>query len=186
MTQVCKICSSPKRLSIDREIVRGGNLAKIARDYDVSSNSLYLHAKVHVSRQLARAADTRLFIEGNELLDVIQKIIQRAENIFRRNYNKGADVTALRALDSQRNTIQLLNNISAQVLAAKKLEHDMAKERSGENKEQLQAEYSRKLRSLTYEEMLVYQRLADKLMEQTDDIIIRGGRVLKRNGTVRD
>ncbi len=55
MTQVCQICSHSKRLELDRSIVQGGNLSKIAKKFDVPYQSLYRHTQEHVSRQLAQA-----------------------------------------------------------------------------------------------------------------------------------
>jgi hypothetical protein len=181
MSQSCIICNHPKRLEIDRKIVEGTNLKKIARDYEVPYHSLYPHAQKHVSRQLAKAVETRLMIEGNELLETITKIIQRAENIFDRNYKKGFDVTALKALDSQRNTIQLLSNISAQLHQAKMAELALMKEKGGQTELQAREEYQEKLVVFNSEELLVYQRLINKLSNQNDDRIIKNSRVLVYN-----
>jgi hypothetical protein len=168
-------------LEIDRKIVEGTNLKKITRLFDVQYHSLYLHAQKHVSRQLAKAVETRLMIEGNELLEIITKIIQRAEDIFDRNYKKGADVTALKALDSQRNTIQLLSNISAQLHQAKMAELALTKDRRGESEAQIKQEYQEKLVIFSSEELLVYQRLINKLTNQNDDRVIKNSRVLVYN-----
>jgi hypothetical protein len=181
MANVCTICNHPNRLEIDRKIVEGLNLAKIAKEFHVPYHSIYQHSQKHITRQLLAVADKKLMIEGNELLETISKIITRAERIFRRNYNDKKDLLALKALDSQRNTIQLLSNISAQLHAAKIAELQLAKD-SGEDKQaQLEQEYQNKIQILSIEELKVYQRLQNKILHQNSDIIILDSKVRRLN-----
>jgi hypothetical protein len=179
MTNVCAICSHKRRLEIDREIVQGKNLSKIARDYDVSYDSVFNHSKVHISRQLAKALEQKMQIEGNNLMETIQSILDRAEDIFQRNYDAGKDLTALKAIDSIRNTIQLLNNISAQLHAAKMAELQLEKENLGDNKQKESEQYMKLIKILSFDELLVYQRLIDKIGNQTTDKIILNSKVIE-------
>jgi len=81
----CKICSNPKRLQIDREIVSGGNLSSIAKKYSIPYNSLYNHAQSHISRQLVQAYRKKELEHNMDLLQRIDQIVARAEDIFHRN-----------------------------------------------------------------------------------------------------
>ena len=177
----CIICSGKDRIAVDKAILKGGNLRSISKEFNVPYQSLYAHSKNHIHRQLVRCVETQLAVEGNELMQVITKIIERADLIFERNFEAGHDLTALRALDSTRNTIQLLNNISAQVTANKKLEYEIAKETRGEGKEEQERLYREQLAILNMEELQVYQRINNKIVHQNADKIISGGRVLALN-----
>lgn len=181
MTQVCHCCTLARRLELDRQIVEGKNLAKLAKEFDVPYHSIYSHSRSHISRQLATVMENKQLAVGEELLETINKIITRAERIFKRNYIAKKDLLALKALDSQRNTIQLLSNIAAQLHSARVLELQLAKD-SGEDKEaQLQQEYQEKIAILSLEELFVYQRLVNKITNQNADIIISNDKVLKHN-----
>lgn len=181
MPNICQICQHKDRLEIDREIVQGTSLATIAKKYEVEYYSLYPHSKNHISRQLAQVAEKKLLIENEGLLDLIKSIITRAEDIFSRNYEKKNDNLALKALDSQRNTIQLLSNISAQLHAAKIAEIQLQKDLAGTGKEDIQRKFAENIQILNTEELLVFQRLNNKIAHQNNDLIINGNRVLVIN-----
>ena len=122
MSMVCKICSDPNRLEIDRAIVQNGNLSKIAKKYNVPYGSLYSHAQEHLSRQLVQALERKGIAESMNLMNRIDHILISAEKIFERNYAVGKDRTALKALGEQRSTIELLAKISAYLHEARAME----------------------------------------------------------------
>lgn len=181
MSHACHCCNLPKRLELDRLIVEGKNLSKLSKEFGVPYWSIYSHSKYHITRQLATIMEKKLVIEGSELMETITKIITRAERIFRRNYKAGNDLLALKSLDSQRNTIQLLSNISAQVSAAKTAELQLAKDNGEDKQAQREREYAEKIVILSTEELIVYQRLVNKLTNQNGDIIISNSKVLIPN-----
>jgi len=183
MPNVCTICTHPQRLEIDKKIVSGGStLAEIAKFYSIQSyHALWNHAQLHISRSLAKAAEKSMMIENNELMDIITRILKRTEDIFVRNYDNKRDLLALKALDSQRNTIQLLSNISAQVHAAKMCEIELARKNSGEEEEQRKLKYQEDLKVLTFDELEVYERFVNKLLHHNADIIVKDGRVMAHN-----
>ena len=181
MANVCTICNHPNRLEIDRKIVEGLNLAKIAKNFDVPYHSIYQHSQKHIHRQLAKVLENKQLAVGEELLETINKIITRAERIFKRNYVAKKDLLALKALDSQRNTIQLLSNIASQLHAAKMAELQLAKDNGEDKQAQLQAEYEQKIQILSLEELRVYQRLVNKVTNQNADKIISDRKVLIPN-----
>lgn len=181
MSNACRCCNLPKRLELDRQIVEGKNLAKIARQFDVSYQSIYQHSQKHITRQLAKVVEQKGFMEGDELLETIQSIITRADDIFTRNYEKEKDITALKALAEIRSTIQLLSNIASQLHASKIAELQLAKD-SGEDKQaQEEQKYFESLSIYSTEELKVYQRLLNKRLHQNGDKIISNDKVLKHN-----
>lgn len=172
MTMVCKCCTSPDRLNIDREIVQGGNLADISRRYAVPYDSLWVHSREHIARQLAQVYEKRQLAEKFDLLGKIDNIISRAERIFRRNYAAGKDNTALKALESQRSTIDMLARISYSLHQAKLAEVELLRQTSGEYDQQKQEEFQEGLKILTIPELKMFQRLQEKILNQSNEIII--------------
>jgi hypothetical protein len=170
MTMICKICSHTKRLKIDRDIVQGGNLTKIAKKYGVPYHSLYSHSKEHLSRQLVQAWEKKDLAESMNLMHRIDQIIIRADDIFQRNYDKEKDALALKALGEQRATIDLLGKISAYL-------HEI---RAMELQSQ-QGDYESRLRT---EEKEWTTKVFDRLSEAEVDIYIK--LVLKIHGDIDD
>ncbi len=132
MTMACKICNHPNRLEIDREVVKGTSTATIARNFDLNYNALSNHTMNHISRQLAQVWEKRALEENMNLLGRIDLIIQRAEDIFLRNYKARKDNIALKALDNQKNTMELLVKISYSLHQAKLAELEIQRHESGE------------------------------------------------------
>jgi hypothetical protein len=171
MSNACGICLHRRRLELDREIVRGVRLSELAVRFGVDYHSLRCHAKMHISRQLATVMAKKEITVGEELLETINKIITRAEAIFDRNYKDKKDFLALKALDSQRNTIQLLSNISAQLHAAKMAELELERKTAGTDEHSKELEWQRKIQVLTNRELKLYQRLTAKIINQNNDPI---------------
>jgi len=125
MANKCIVCSDLRRVKIDRAIVEQGNLAKIAETFDISYNSLYQHSKNHVSRQMSQAISTLQAEQSFDLVTRIDSIVNRCEDIFNRNYEAGLDLVALKSLDSQRATLELLAKISYNLSQSKQAEADL-------------------------------------------------------------
>jgi len=116
MPRVCIICNHPNRLDIDRLLVQGHGYQKIANIYGVSWQSVRNHAQGHLSRQLVQAYEKKSEAWAMDLLDHLRDIVNKAEAIFQRNYDKNtttSDIVALNALREQRGTFELLAKIVA-------------------------------------------------------------------------
>ena len=181
MTQICHICTHSQRLAIDRAIVEGSGLTNIAKKYNVPYHSLYAHSKTHITRQLLKVMETKGFMEGGELLKTIDDIVIKAKDILNRNYDKGRDVIALKAIDSIKGTVQLLANISAQLHAERIAEAQLAKDNGEGDREQEEQKYFESLQVYSMEELKVYQRLTNKRLHKNADIIICDNKVLRPN-----
>lgn len=118
----CSVCNHSKRLEIDREIAQGKSYSGIARSYGLHNEAVRRHAENHLSRQLRQAYELKEREHGMDLLNRIDEILNKAESIFQRNYDKGKDKIALQALSEQRNTIELLAKVSYYLHEAKRLE----------------------------------------------------------------
>jgi hypothetical protein len=184
MSHACHICNHARRLEIDRLIVEGKNLAKLSKEFDVPYHSIYQHSQKHITRQLATVMGNKQLAIGEELLQTINEIITTAKVILKRNFekkDKDHDLVALKAVDSVRNTIQLLSNISSQLHSARMAELQLEKDQSGETEQQLKEQQQAALRILSNEELPVYLRLVNKVLNQNSDKIISNGKVLKPN-----
>lgn len=169
----CSICTHKARLEIDREIVNGKSLQSISRQFVVSSAAISHHSRAHLSHQLVRAYEQKELEESMNLLGRIDTILHHAENIFERNYAARHDVTALKALDSQRQTIDLLARISMFLHQAKAAELQAAQ---GDREAQRQAEAedlaSLMADRLTPAELELFEQLSARVRGEIDKPII--------------
>jgi hypothetical protein len=156
-------------LSIDREIVKGRGIAVIAREFHVNDGSLYNHSQNHVSRQLAKAWEQKELTEQFNLLSEIDDIIKKAKAIFDRNFAKGHDVTAIKALAEHRNTMELLAKISIALHEKLRIEEQETKASQTEKEK---AEFEDKLKVLTTSELEVLVKIQDKIARQDKNTII--------------
>lgn len=165
----CKICIHPNKLKMEREFIQGQPIIRVAQKYNVSYNSLYNHSQNHISRQLAQAWEKKDLDHSTDLLSRIDRIVDRAEKIFRRNYSAKKDSMALKALDSQRQTFELICKIQA-YMHANKLDED--KEQKQINYLQQAEEMEQALKILTPEEMDLYFQLQMKIERQDKEMKI--------------
>jgi hypothetical protein len=169
MPNVCIICNHRKRLEIDRELVTGKSKASIARQFNVSHDSLLHHESTHLSRQLVQAYEKKEALESLNLLERIDTLLHRAELIFQRNYDQKRDRTALKALSEQRNTIELLSKIAFALHQAKA--DELQNNRNLWESEQLQSQ-EQQLSILNDAELEMLEKLTAKISEQDSSIIV--------------
>lgn len=173
MSNPCRICLHINRVEIDREIVKGVALSKLAKDYRLTLSSLYHHAKEHISRQLVTAVKQKDFFESINLLEKIDSLLQNTQIIFERNFKAKKDITALKALSEQRSTFELLAKISFSLHQAKEMELESRKLESGETFEQMEQEIAEGLSILTDAELAIFIKLQNKIINQSTQIIIK-------------
>ena len=145
-------------------MVSGQVVLHLAKKYGVNEWAMYNHRNNHMSRQLIKAYEIKEQEHGLNLLERIDKIISRAERIFRRNYAAKRDGTALKALDSQRATFELLCKISAHLHAVRAQEQE---QNILEEEHHAEQDAAKALQILTNDELLVYRNIITKL--QTKD-----------------
>jgi transposase-like protein len=150
-------------IEINRQLVQGKSISAIAREYGVSTNSIAYHKENHLSRQLTQAYERKGLAESMDLLSRIDRIIDRAELIFTRNFAKeniSGDTLALKALGEQRSTIELLAKISAYLHEARLLE--LQNNQANFEQEQAAAEQEA-MKLLTTEELEILYYLNVKM-----------------------
>jgi hypothetical protein len=170
MARVCLICSQTSRLTYERQYLQGIPISRIASALGVSDDCVRNHMSNHLSRQLSTAMAKKDLDNNTDMLSEIDQIIKDAKTIFKRNFDKGADLTALKALDSQRATLELLCKISAYLHQTKLLE--LQEKQSGESQEE-ESDFAEKIKILTIPELVMLQRIQKKIDSQDrKDIII--------------
>jgi hypothetical protein len=176
MKQGCQVCTHPKRLEIDKMLLSGHSRSSISRLWGLSYNALYNHAHNHLTRQLATHMESVQLKSNIDLLSVIDDTLSKTEIIFKRNFEAGRDLTALKALDGTRATIQLLSGISSQLHQAKMMELDREREEQ-ERQEKKALAFQDELSILSFDELAVLERLHNKIKHRNQDVIIKDGRV---------
>lgn len=169
MAMKSAILSHPKRLEMDRAYLQGKSVASIGRDFDVSVDSLKYHFQHNLSRQLGTAMAKRELANNFDLLSEIDCIIMHTKEIFKRNFDLKKDVTALKALDSQRSTLELLSKISAYLHQTKLLE---LQEQQESTQQEQNADFSNRLEILTFDELQMLSKLQQKINSQDERIIV--------------
>ncbi len=164
MGMVCQACNSSKRIQIDRDIVQGKSYSGIARTYGLGIESVRLHAKNHLSKQLVRAWDTKELDESMDLMGRIDKMLSRAEKIFKRNYVAKKDNTALKALGEQRKVFELLSNISFQLHQARISELELMRREDGSHdRQEAEQLFQNVSEVLTDHELMLFSKLLEKI-----------------------
>lgn len=166
MSGVCTICNHNSRIEIDRSLASGISCQKIANEFGVDSQAVRRHRDNHLTRQLVTALEKKQLTESMALLSRIEGILVAADDIFRRNYEKGKDGLALKALAEQRSTIELLARIAAFLHENRAAELQSSKE--------AQAEAAREdLKTLSVDELHILRSLSLKAKSRDIDRRVR-------------
>jgi len=89
MGRVCQICSDNRRLAIDKELVKGGNMTKIAEKYAISYSSLANHKNAHLTRQLVTATRIREVTHLEGIASDISSVYYKVMNALTMAEKKG-------------------------------------------------------------------------------------------------
>lgn len=164
MSRTCDTCNNPMLVEINRLLVQGKSISEIARKYGVSNQSLAYHRDNHISRQLTQAWNRKEGIQAMGLMSDIESMVNKARLIFDRNFDAGKDLTALKALDSERGVFELLVKIAALYHEAKlmELQNDQSQFQAKFERE-AKVEYQNKLKLLSTDELKTYLYLVNKM-----------------------
>jgi len=169
MSNKSNILGHPNRLDMERLYLQGKTISSIAKDFGVSEDQLGYHMRNNLSRQLSSAMAKKELTSSMDMLSEIDSIIIHAKNIFKRNYDKGEDLIALKALDSQRSTFELICKISAYMHQTKLLELQEQQASASQEKDE---DFQDKIKILTMPELKMLLKIQDKLERQDRTIII--------------
>jgi len=169
MGNKCSICQHINKLDMEKQYLQGIPMSSISKKYGVQYNALLNHCHEHISRRLATNFNKQQLQQSFDLIGEIDSIISNVKDIFKRNYEKGKDETALRAISEHRNTLELLAKISAYLHESDKGGRE---QQEFEQEQSRQKEYRLSLAVFSRAELKMYCQLVEKRMNQTTELII--------------
>lgn len=176
MARQCQVCIHEKRFEIEQKMIRGINITTLAKEYNISYDSLYDHKKSHIPKSLLQVQEKLNLSERFDILTELEQIVSKTKDIFNLAYADEKYSTALKALDSQKGTYDVLCRMLALYQQTLALENENLKLKSGDNDEEREAEANRifteKIKVLTESELLILSKLQDKINNQSDEVII--------------
>jgi hypothetical protein len=101
MPRRCSICSHSKRRQIDSALASGDPIRGISRKYRVSEDALSRH-KSHVAEAVSRAAEKREENIGETILQRLENLCTKTENILAAAERSGDGRLALQAIKESR------------------------------------------------------------------------------------
>lgn len=192
----CKVCRSKEIRAINLQLIEGATLRDVAANFGVGVNSLFNHKKNHLPKTLIKGFELKKTTYNGELVQKVEEIeqtkisdsfdiqerfkflVDETLQIFEIAKKGGQNITALKSLDSLRNTYGLLIQVLDKIEAAKQLELQILKEKKEQSGENQNEQYAKNIQILNTEELIVLKRISNKIADQTDDTIILDGKVL--------
>jgi len=178
MPNICLVCNHVARKAIDRQLISGISPTRIAKEHGLNINSVINHRDRHLSTQLKTAMERKQLTEDFNLLERIDDLLTKAQDIFDRNYAKKRDHLALKALSEQRNTLELLSKISFALHEAKRLDEQQNEE---QNQYEQEIQLQHDLNVLTTPELELFNLLSQKLETQDKSMKIIPQKSVKSN-----
>jgi transposase-like protein len=115
----CSICGHPERTEIDRQVIAGSPIRKIAASFGITQQSLRRHADAHISRSVAAAASREQAevaeVRDASLLDQAREHHKRALAIMAKAYGSGDLRTALAGIREATRLLELQGRLLGQV-----------------------------------------------------------------------
>ena len=108
MPRPCLACSSPERLAIDEALVQGEPLRNIAQRVSISPAGLLRH-KNHIAQSIVRATEKREGNLGDDLLNEMRRVQQKAWELLARAESEGDHRGAIVALREVRECLESLD-----------------------------------------------------------------------------
>ena len=113
MPRTCLTCCSPHRVSIDAALASGEPLRHISARVAISSSGLLRH-KSHVRHAIAKAAERREECLGDNLLEEMRRVQQKAWDLLAKAEAAGDTRGAIVALREVRECVGSLGDMLAQ------------------------------------------------------------------------
>ncbi len=122
MPKGCKVCRSDNVKEIDKAIIEGETLQSIADKYHFHISTISRH-KSHIASKINTYSALVDAQEGGTVLQRIDDLLQRANNLLDKAEDSGDVKTALIAIREVRGTLELLGKASGQLAPEKILVH---------------------------------------------------------------
>lgn len=116
MARECKVCTSPDREAIERQIISGMSNRKIASLCDgIREASIRRHRASHLAEKLAKAEEAQQTTEADTLLAEVRELLDKARSLLE-SAEAGGDLrTALVGIKEARGYLELLAKLKGQL-----------------------------------------------------------------------
>jgi transposase-like protein len=108
----CAVCIHEKRDLIDEAIVSGQSYRDIARQYDISKDTVYRHAQNHVPEVLRKAHAIKEAGRADALLDRVEALIAEAEGLLTYGKDEKQAKAWASGISELRKCLELLARVS--------------------------------------------------------------------------
>lgn len=113
MPRACSVCSHPDRDAIDAAVAANrGPIRGIARQYRVSPDALERHAKSHISKTLARAAEVLEDARAEDLATKVRRLEEDARRLLAKAEKEGDYRCAIAAVKALLDVVTLLHKVA--------------------------------------------------------------------------
>ena len=171
--KTCAVCSHESRSKIESAMLRGENLSALARQYNLTKDSVHNHKNNHLPSGIAQAIMKNDALIRFDLFNELESMLDIAKDVVKRNNDKKNDSITIKALAESRSVIETLTRVLQTVLQIKTMELELNKDPDSEYQQELLAEEAIKmLKVFNIPELEMYQKLQDKLLNQTDNVVI--------------
>jgi uncharacterized small protein (DUF1192 family) len=114
MPRTCTTCTHPQRDDIDRRLLDGAPLRNIAKQYSVSSASLFRHNK-HISKTLSNARQEAEILRADGLMEHLNYLTAEAERLKQKAEKKKDYRTALAGVREQSRLLEIGARLAVEV-----------------------------------------------------------------------
>ncbi len=115
MPRACQTCQHADVAAIDRELAAGTAIPAIAALYRVSGDSLLRHKQNHLPQIVARAEAAKEVTRGDDLLDQVNKLKNKAVSLLLKAEAAGDYRAALAGIREARACLELLLEVEGEI-----------------------------------------------------------------------
>ena len=128
MSRTCSVCVHPSRTAIEREIVAGEPIRRLAAQHDLQESSLRRHRDGHLRKALARALEKgQVEVDADRLISWTHTLHLRTLVILERAEQLDDLQAAPRLIQEARRNLELLGRLAG-VLEGPKVSIDMRRQ----------------------------------------------------------
>ncbi len=114
MPRKCSVCEHIQVKEIDKSLVNGTGLRKIAKRFSLSTTSTYRH-KAHINRTLLKANEVREVAQADNLLKQVRDLQTRALNVLLKTEESEDWRAATGAIREARGCLELLGKLAGEL-----------------------------------------------------------------------
>jgi hypothetical protein len=123
MPRTCTTCTHPHRDEIDRRLLDGAPLRNIAKQYSLSSASLFRHNK-HISKTLSNARQEAEILRADGLMEHLNHLTAEAERLKQKAEHAKDYRTALAGVREMSRLVELVMRVAVEVQERASTEFD--------------------------------------------------------------